>query len=136
MKKLIFGIIMLTMLTIGNTARAEDLSIGDTLVKMGAKEGVMFNTKDGRFLNTLSLELANYMGFGLNAEYIGIDGLGGGIDYDLAQLPKINLPVLDLVQYLHVGYVYGVKTITLADDRVSADNRVVYGPQITFKVKF
>ena len=102
----------------------------------GAKEGMMYNVKDGRVLNTLSLEVADYAGVALNVAYVGSDGLGAIIDYDLSKIPKVNLPVLNLVQYLHVGIGAAYKTITLASDTAEGDNRFVWGPQVSFKLKF
>lgn len=115
---------------------AEDIDVGGIFNSLNAKEGVMWNVRDGRFLNTLTVELAGLQGFSLNAAYVGSDGLGATVDYDLAMLPKIELPVLNLVQYLHLGVGAAYKTITLGSDTADGDNRLVWGPVVTFKLKF
>ena len=117
----------------------QSLSIGDTLKSLPAvKEGFMWDYTHHRGLNVLGLEVANYKGVSLDAAWIGVDGLGGIVNYSLSSLPVQNVPILNYVQYLNVGYGLGIRTMTLTDvtGNPKSDNQLIHGPVAFIKFKF
>lgn len=119
-------------------AKADSISIMDSLKSLPLKEGVMYDFKNDRFLNTLSFGIINYNNIGLDVSYIGIDAIGATIEYDMSSLPVQNVPILKYVSYLNVGYSFGYRTMTLSpvSDNPKSDNQFIQGPVVFVKLKF
>lgn len=119
-------------------AQADSLKVTELFNKLPIKEGVTYDYTHKRFLNTVGVEVASLGGFNLDASYIGVDGVGGSLTYNLGNLPVKNLPVLNYVQYLNAGYSVGVRTITLnqIDKNPESDNKLIHGPTLFAKIKF
>lgn len=108
------------------------------------KEGAMWDMRHKRVLNTLSIELANAGYFGefwknitLNGSYIGTDGIGGGIDFNLSALPVESVPVLKYLEYGYVGYGCGLRTITGdTNSNPGSDNQGIQGIRFGAKLNF
>ncbi len=98
----------------------------------------MYDWRHQRTLNTLGLELISFKGASVDLAWMGIDGLGGTISYNLGSLPVSNVPVLKYVSYLNLGYGVGVRTITLnpTTDNPKSDNRLIQGPVVYMKFNF
>lgn len=98
----------------------------------------MYDIKNHRGLNTLGLGVIGYEGFGLDLTWIGIDGIGATLDYNLGSLPVANVPILKYVKYLNVGYTVGYRTLTLnpVTDNPKSDNQFLQGPTIFCKFSF
>lgn len=134
-KRLIMALAVCFMAT---AAQAESVKIGDILNKLPVKEGYFYDWKDGKGYNVLGLELAQYKGFSVNAAYVGMEGAGVTLDYNLSGLPIENVPVLKYAEYLSVGYGAAVQQITLkdVDENPSEDNKLIHGPVLYCKIKF
>lgn len=97
----------------------------------------MYDFKNHRGLNVLGLELASYKGFAIDAAWMGIDGVGAVVNYNLGSLPVQNVPVLNYVQYLNIGYGLGWRTLTASSgDNPKSDNQLIQGPVAFIKLKF
>ena len=106
----------------------------------------MYNVGQKRGMNILGLEVANggligssehWKALSFNVAWMGVDGIGGTIDYGLGNLPVASVPVLQYVQYLHLGYGLGVRTITTPESGdPKSDNRLIQGPVVYLKFKF
>lgn len=131
-------LILALLLMIPNLAKADAISILDQLKTLPLKEGVMYDIKNHRGLNTLGLGVLGYEGVALNLTWIGIDGIGATIDYNLGGLPVANVPVLKYVKYLNLGYTVGYRTLTLnpTTDNPKSDNQFIQGPTVFVKVSF
>lgn len=141
--KLLLTSLVLLLLVMPQLSKAEteqtSLSISDSLKKLPAiKEGFMYDFQHKRGLNVLGLEIASYKGFSLDAAWIGIDGFGGVANYSLSSLPVQNLPILNYVQYLNIGYGLGYRTMALANvqGNPKSDNQLISGPVAFVKFKF
>jgi hypothetical protein len=131
-------LIAITLLILPTIAKADSLSLSDVFSKLPTKEGVTYDWKHKRFLNTLSFGVIGYDNFALNASYIGVDGIGASLTYNLSSLPVKNVPILKYVQYLEIGYTAGMRTLALSPstDNPSSDNQFIQGPILTFKFNF
>lgn len=98
----------------------------------------MWDFKNHRVLNTLGFGVVSYDNFGLDLTYIGSDGFGATIDYNLSGLPVKNIPILSYVQYLNLGYSVGYRTMAVADvtGNPKSDNQFIQGPTVYVKFKF
>ena len=137
MRKFIITV-AITICFMASTAQAESIKLGDTLNNLSIKEGYFYDLKDGKGYNVLGLELAQYKGFSVNAAYVGMEGAGVTLDYNLSGLPVENIPVLKYAEYLSVGYGAAIQQITLTevDENPSSDNRLIHGPVVYVKLKF
>lgn len=131
-------IMVLAVCFMASAAQAESIKLGDVLNKLPVKEGYFYDLKDGKGYNVLGLELAKYKGFSVNAAYVGMEGAGVTLDYNLAGLPIENVPILKYAEYASIGYGAAVQQITLkdVDENPSEDNRLIHGPVIYVKLKF
>lgn len=131
-------IMALSICLMATAAQAEAVKIGNVLNKLPVKEGYFYDWKDGKGYNVLGLELAQYKGFSVNAAYVGMEGAGVTLDYNLSGLPIENVPVLRFVEYLSVGYGAAVQQITLkdVDENPSEDNKLIHGPVVYAKIRF
>lgn len=140
MRQLLLPLLMLLLMPLSAQAQTtQSLSISDELKKLPTvKEGFMYDFKHSRGLNVLGLEVLNYKGFALDAAYLGIDGIGAVANYNLGSLPVQNVPILEYVQYLNIGYGLGWRTLALnpAEDNPKSDNRLIQGPVAFIKLKF
>lgn len=116
----------------------DTISILDQLKTLPLKDGVMYDFKNHRVLNTLALGVLGYGPVSLDLSYIGIDGLGVTLDYNLSDLPVKNVPILNYVQYLNIGYTVGYRTLTndSISDNPKSDNQFIQGPTVFIKFKF
>lgn len=98
----------------------------------------MFDFKNGRVLNTLGFGLLNYDKVSLDLAYIGVDGFGATLEYNLSGLPVQNIPILSYVQYLNIGYTVGYRTMALTNvsGNSKSDNQFIQGPTVFVKFKF
>lgn len=137
MRKLIL-LLPILMLLIQTPSKADSLSVLDSLKTLPLKEGVMYDIKNHRVLNTLSFGVINYDKVGLDVSYIGLDGIGATIEYDLSGLPVQNIPVLKYVSYLNVGYSVGYRTLALGQvsGNPKSDNQLIQGPVVFVKFNF
>lgn len=119
-------------------AASSQLSIFDALKTLPLKEGVMYDFKNSRVLNTLSLGVVNYAHVGLDLSYIGSDGIGATLEYSLSGLPIANIPILNYLAYLNIGYSVGYRTLALGDvaENPKSDNQFIQGPCVFIKFKF
>lgn len=131
-------IMALAICFMATAAQAESLKLGEILNKLPVKEGYFYDWKNGKGYNVLGLELAQYKGFSVNAAYVGMEGAGATLDYNLSGLPIENIPVLKYAEYLNVGYGVAVQQITLKDfdENPSSDNKLIHGPVVYLKLKF
>lgn len=129
---------LLALLLLPNLSRAESVSVIDSLKSLPLKEGAMVDFKNHRILNTLGLGLINYENFGLDLSYIGVDGLGVTLEYNLGALPVQNIPIIKYVSYLNIGYTVGYRTMAWADlnDNPKSDNQFIQGPTLFCKINF
>lgn len=120
------------------TSASNTISVIDQLKSLPLKEGVMYDFKNNRALNTLSLGIINYDSVGLDISYIGMDGLGLTLEYDLSSLPVSNIPILKYLSYLNLGYSVGYRTMAIADvqGNPKSDNQLIQGPVAFLKFKF
>lgn len=98
----------------------------------------MWDFKNHRGLNTLGFGVINYKNVALDLTWIGVDGIGATLDYNLSALPVKNIPVLSYVQYLNIGYSIGYRTLTLTDvsGNPKSDNEFIQGPTVFCKFNF
>lgn len=113
-------------------------SILDGLKTLPLREGFMWDYTHHRGLNTLSLGIIGYKGVGVDLSYMGVDGIGATLDYDLSTLPVATVPVLKYVQYLNIGYAVGWRTLALnpVTDNPKSDNQLIQGPVLFAKLRF
>lgn len=116
----------------------DEFTIIDSLKKLPLKEGVTWDYIHHRGLNTISLGIIGYGPVGLDLSFIGIDGVGATLDYNLAYLPVKNVPIISYVQYLNIGYTVGCRTLAFnpVTDNPKQDNALVQGPTVFMKFKF
>lgn len=119
-------------------ALSDTVSVLDQLKTLPLKEGFMWNIPQNRGANTLSLGVLGYNGISLDLTWIGIDGLGTTLDYNLSNLPIKNVPVLSYLQYLNIGYTVGYRTLALnpTTGNPKDDNKFIHGPTVFLKFKF
>lgn len=135
-------VLIVAVCFMATAAQAESVKIGDVLNKLPVKEGYFYDLKDGKGYNVLGLELwagsGSIQGFSVNAAYVGMEGAGVTLDYDLSGLSIENVPILKYAEYLNVGYGTAIQQITLKDfdENPSADNRLIHGPVLYVKLKF
>lgn len=133
-----FIMVAVAICFMATAAQAEAVKIGDVLNKLPIKEGYFYDWKDSKGYNVLGLELAQYKGFSVNAAYVGMEGAGVTLDYNLSGLPIENIPVLKYAEYLNVGYGAAIQQITLKDfdENPSSDNKLIHGLVAYIKLKF
>lgn len=99
----------------------------------------MYDFKHARVLNTLGFGVLGYKNVELDLAYIGIDGFGAVLNYNLSGLPVSNVPILSYVKYLNIGYGAGIRTITKVtsdDPNAKSDNEFIQGPVVFIKLNF
>lgn len=143
MQKLLLALTLLLSLPLVAQAQtaiapSDTVTVIDNLKSLPLKEGFFYNIGQNRGENVLALQVLSYKSVGIDLTWIGIDGLGATLDYNLSGLPIQNVPVLSYLQYLNIGYTAGFRTITLPTDSTDpkADNRFIHGPSIFLKFKF
>jgi len=138
MRQILLALVLLPLLVLQVRADDTKFSVFDLLNKLPVKDGVMFDVGHSRALNTLGVGLVTYKGAGIDLAYIGIDGIGAVLEYDLSNLPVQNVPVLQYVKFLNIGYAAGIRTITIPADESDpkSDNQLIHGPVLFFKAKF
>lgn len=136
LKKMILSVLMLLISPI--LSKADSISVIDSIKQLPLKEGLTYDFKNDRFLNTLGFGVINYKNIGLDVSYIGVDGLGATLEYNLGGLPVQNVPILKYVSYLNIGYTVGYRTLALADvnDNSKSDNQFIQGPTVFVKFNF
>lgn len=129
-------LILVALLLLPTLSRAD--SILDKLRELPLKEGVTYDFTHDRFLNSFGLSIVGYDPIGIDLTWIGIDGIGATLDFNLASLPVKNVPILKYVKYLNIGYTAGYRTMTLTDvtGNPKSDNQFIQGPTVFFKVNF
>lgn len=137
MKKLLFLLLILVAVSLPTLAKAEG-TILDQIRTLPLKEGVMIDFQHSRVLNTVGFGLVGYNGIGLDLAYIGTDGVGAVLNYNLQNLPVKNVPILSYTKYLNIGYGIGYRTMALADvdGNPKSDNQLVHGPVVFIKLNF
>ena len=126
-------------------ARAEGVSIGDTLKSIpGLKQGIAWSLVDSKLNYLTTIDLVQYKGFNLeggiaaDAENTGIKAVVV-ISYDVVNLKKlgVTVPVLDLID-IRLGAYAGYGRIEIGSiDTMKGNNEFDYGLSATFlKLKF
>ncbi len=76
-------------------AQNDTVSVIDNLKTLPLKEGFFYNIGQNRGENVLALEVLSYKAVGVDLTWIGVDGLGATLDYNLSGLPIKNNYVAD-----------------------------------------
>lgn len=136
--QLLLLLLLAPCLAQAQTASSDTVSIIDQLKTLPLKEGALYDFKHHRILNTLGLSVLGYGPLTVDLAYIGIDGLGATIDYNMTYLPISNVPILSYLQYLNIGYAVGYRTLTNdgVSDNPKSDNQFIQGPVVYLKFKF
>jgi hypothetical protein len=123
-------------------AHAEALSIGDTIKSLpGIKSGVLYNVGKHQVLAINTLEVATYGPLALNAGVLRTDGLAATLSVDLnkVKLSWLQMPILNLTNYINVGYGIGYENITFTGDYAENpkdDNHFTHGIYGAISLKF
>lgn len=98
----------------------------------------MLDIQHHRVLNTLGFGILGYKDVEVDLAYIGVDGFGAVLNYNLQNLPVANVPILSYTKYLNIGYGIGYRTMALADvnDNPKSDNQLIHGPVVFIKLNF
>lgn len=133
MKKLNKLLLTIVMTLACSYAKAETVAVTNVLSKIPAvKSGVIYNFGSHQTLAVNTFELASYTALSLNAGLLRTDGAAAilALDLNKVKLSFLQLPILDLTNYLSVGYGIGYQNITLTSDyseNTKDDNRFVHG---------
>ena len=140
MKKIIATIGLISTIMTSGIVYAQSISVGDVLQKAGATEGILYDIKNQRGLNFLAATLAEKWNFQVVGGLVSTDGIGLAINYDIGKaLPKINFPILSIVNYLRAGVGGYCRTMTVHSDAVQTtkeDNKLGWGPTLFVKFNF
>lgn len=144
MRNFLLTIVLGSTIMASGVCYAQAISVGDVLQKAGATEGVLYDIKNQRGLNFLAATVYEGTGitknFAVVAGLVSTDGIGLAVNYDVGNaLPKVNFPILSIVNYLRVGVGGAYRTITVHTDTVEnskADDKWIWGPTVFVKFNF
>lgn len=129
--------LLILLLLLPNLVKAD--TILDQFKNLPLKEGVMYDFKHQRALHTLGFGVLGWKDLEIDVAYIGTDGIGAALNYNLQHLPFTNAPILFYTKYLNIGYVAGIRTITSVssdDTNAKSDNEFIQGPVVFIKLNF
>jgi hypothetical protein len=121
-------------------AQSESLTLGDVIQKAGATEGILYDAKAKRGLNFLATTIAEKGAYSLVFGLVSTDGIGLAANFDVGStFPKVNFPVLSVVNYLKIGVGVYIRTMTVktnSDQTTADDNKMGWGPTVFVKFNF
>jgi len=134
MKKLVLVVTLVFALI--SVARAETLSIGDTLKSLPTlKQGVAYSLTDSTFSYLTTTELFGWKNITLEAGYSSKDKIVAVVSYPILKLKDlgVTVPILDLIE-CNIGLYTGYGSINMQEiDRSEID----YGISATLiSIKF
>ena len=97
----------------------------------GAKSGIIYDFKTNQVLATNTIKLASVKFVDINGGALRTDGLAltASVDISTLKISWLQLPVIDLFNYINLGYGVGVEDI-------SSDKHYVNGPYASISWKF
>lgn len=112
----------------------------------GLKSGVIYDFKTNQALATNTFEVMTLKSIGadaisINAGALRSDGVAGTASVDMAKVKFafLQFPILDLTNYLNIGYGVGIENMTFHggySEDPKSDNHIVYGPYASVSWKF
>jgi hypothetical protein len=142
MRKTLAIIGMLLFCSLAQAQTSSELEAAKMLVNVAqAKSGVMYDFATNQVLAVNTFKLAGISVVDLNVGMLRSDGVVGAVSVDISKLKLkwLDLPWVNLVNYVNIGYAVGVQNVTLHggyDQDPVGDNHVVTGPYASISVKF
>lgn len=105
---------------------------------LGARAGSFYDIKQDEFTTLLSATIYTIpdSGIAFNVGMTNADGILGSIEYNVgANIPSEDVPLLNMFQYLYIGFAAGERYIDINGDD-SKSWEFAYGPTVSFKTTF
>ncbi len=105
---------------------------------LGTKEGGFYDIGRREYVNYAAATIITYAPYGLSLDFgaLNTDGLAVSVDWNIGgAIPKQDAPLLNLFQYVYVGFGVGERYTDL-NDGAGSKWRSAYGPVAQFKLTF